>query len=422
MSVTPSRRLAAIMFTDIVGYTALAQSDEDQALKVLERHNKLLRPFFQKQRGKEVKTIGDSFLVEFESALDATVCAMEIQEFLHDYNLSSRDEWKIRLRVGIHVGDIVHKEGDVFGDAVNIASRIQQLAEVDGICLTRQVYDILLNKIRVSIESMGNVSLRNVSQSIEVFKVVMPWNRYGSQFSDHETERRIAVLPFTNMSPDANDGYFADGLTEELIDRLSQVKPLEVIARTSAMTYKNKDKKISEIGKELQVGTVIEGSVRKVGNKIRATVFLIDVKSESRLWSSKYDKNLDDIFAIQDDIAQNVTGSIATSLGLNVRPVSREEKDTEDIVAYTYFLQAKQLSHETAESALRDALNLFEKAIQRDPKFARAYVGQAGCYYSLTMYAHIPFQQAIDTLERITSKGACNQRYASRGTFGALDS
>ena len=147
MSSISSRRLAAIMFTDIVGYTALAQSDEDQALKVLERHNKLLRPFFQKQRGKEIKTIGDSFLVEFDSALDATVCAMEIQEFLHDYNLSSRDDWKIRLRVGIHVGDIVHKEGDVFGDAVNIASRIQQLAEVDGICLTRQVYDIILNKI-----------------------------------------------------------------------------------------------------------------------------------------------------------------------------------------------------------------------------------------------------------------------------------
>ncbi len=392
------------MFTDIVGYTALAQSDEDQALRVLERHNKLMRPFFQKQRGREIKTIGDSFLVEFESALDTTQCAMEIQEFLHDYNLSSADEWKIRLRIGIHVGDIVHKGGDVFGDAVNIASRIQQLAEVDGICLTRQVYDLILNKIRVPIESMGNVSLKNISQSIEVYKVVMPWNRDGSQSLDHDTGRRIAVLPFTNMSPDANDGYLADGLTEELIDRLSQVKPLEVIARTSSMSYKNKDKKISEIGRELQVGTVIEGSVRKVGNKIRATVFLIDVKSESRLWSSRYDKDLDDIFAIQDDIAQNVTGSIATSLGLNVRPVSHEEKDTEDIVAYTYFLQAKQLSHETAESALRDALNLFEKAIQRDPKFARAYVGQAGCYYSLAMYAHIPFQQAIDNSRALLRK------------------
>ena len=270
---------------------------------------------------------------------------------------------------------------------------------------------------------MGNVSLKNVSQSIEVFKVVMSWNRDGSQFSDHETERRIAVLPFTNMSPDANDGYFADGLTEELIDRLSQVKPLEVIARTSAMTYKNKDKKISEIGKELQVGTVIEGSVRKVGNKIRATVFLIDVKSESRLWSSKYDKNLDDIFAIQDDIAQNVAGSIATSLGLNAQAASNNEKDTGDIDAYTYFLQARQLSHETAESALRDAINLFEKAILRDPKFAKAYVGQAKCYESLATYAHIPFQQAIDNARALLRKAlAINDRLAeAHSTLSSIE-
>ncbi|MGI0090313.1 MAG: adenylate/guanylate cyclase domain-containing protein [Nitrososphaerales archaeon] len=390
------RRLAAIMFTDMVGYTYLAQSDEDQALKLLERHNELMRPFFQKRKGREIKTIGDSFLVEFESTLDAVKCAIEIQEFLHQYNLPSREESKIRLRIGIHVGDVVHKAGDVLGDAVNIASRIQTLAEVDGVCLTRQAFDHVQNKIKTPMTSMGSVSLKNVTQSIEVYKIMMPWSQESTPSSSNlNEEKRIAVLPFVNMSPNSDDEYFADGLTEELIDRLSQVKGLEVIARTSAMSYKNKDMKISEIGKELRVGTLIEGSVRKAGNKIRVIVDLIDANTESHLWSSRYDKDLDDIFSIQSDIASNVTGSIPATLGLASRS-ALEEKETEDILAYTYFLQARELLHETAEAAVRDALNLFERAIKRDPNFAKAYVGQAHCYRSLSTYGHIPFQQAIE--------------------------
>ena len=204
------------------------------------------------------------------------------------------------------------------------------------------------------------------------------------------------------MSPNPSDEYFADGLTEELIDRLSQVKGLEVIARTSVMTYKNKDKKISEIGRELRVGSIIEGSVRKAGNKIRATVNLIDSSSESRLWSSRYDKDLDDIFAIQSDIAANVTGSIPASLGLDAN--FAEEKETEDIVAYTYFLQARELLHQSSESSVNDALILFEKATQRDPKLAKAYVEQAECYKFLGMFGTISFQKAIDEARKCLSK------------------
>ena len=177
------RRLAAIMFTDIVGYTALAQTNEGQALKVLDRHNRFLRPLFQKHRGKDIKTIGDSFLVEFESGLDAAECAIGIQEFLHDYNQSSEDEWKIRIRIGIHVGDVTHREGDVLGDAVNIASRIQQLAEVGGICLTSQVHDLVKNKIQEPIESIGSVELKNVSQPIEIYRVLLRKDRNQSSLS-----------------------------------------------------------------------------------------------------------------------------------------------------------------------------------------------------------------------------------------------
>ena len=224
------RRLAAIMFTDMVGYTALTQANESQALEVLERHNNLVRPFFGRFHGKEVKTIGDSFLVEFDSALDATRCAVEVQTFLHDYNLSSRNEWRITLRIGVHLGDVLHKGGDVFGDAVNIASRIEPLAPPEGVCISEQVYDQVRNKLPFGLVKLEPRRLKNVDLPIDVYAVVLPWEEEeGSSLGELPLDR-IAVLPFTNMSPDPNDEYFADGMTEELIDRLAQVKRLKIIS------------------------------------------------------------------------------------------------------------------------------------------------------------------------------------------------
>ena len=381
--------MAAIMFTDMVGFTALTQSDEAQSLQVLERHNRLLRPIFLKFRGREVKSIGDSFLVEFDSALDATNCAIEVQSFLHDYNLSSRAEWKITLRLGIHVGDVEHRDGDIFGDAVNIASRLQPLAEPEGICLSDQVYGQVKNKIPLPLVQLEPRELKGVKFALDVYKVVMPWERGAAPSAAAGDKNRVAVLPFANMSPDPNDEYFADGMTEELIDRLAHVKGIEVIARTSVMSYKGEKKKASQIAKELLVGSVVEGSVRKAGNRVRVTAQLISAATEGHLWSEHYDGNLDDIFAVQSEIAEKVAGELKVQL-LQEEKKTLERKPTENIEAYNNFLRGKELYREATESSLRQALKLFERAVELDPSFARAHVAVAQCHQYLGNVGYEP--------------------------------
>ncbi len=390
------RRLVALMFTDMVGYTALGQMNESLSLTLVEEQRKLIRPILQRHSGREVKTMGDAFLVEFPSALDAVRCAYDIQRATREFNISLPEDRRIHLRVGLHLGDVVESQGDISGDAVNVASRIEGLAEDGGVCLSRQVYDHVQGKFELPLISLGTRPLKNVSAPTEVFKMAMPWDTGSFSMQPRFHDRhRIAILPLANISYDRNDEYFADGLTEELIDMLSQVKGLEVIARTSVMSYKKTDKKISEIGKELRVGSIIEGSVRKAGDKIRVSVDLIDVNSEGRLWSSRYDKNLDDIFAIQSDIAARVGGSVSATLDAN-KILKVTGRETNDMIAYTSFLQARELLHQTAESALKNALNQFERAIERDPDFARANVGVAQANHALASHGYIPFYRAIE--------------------------
>lgn len=377
------RRLAAIMFTDMVGFTALTQSDESQSLNVLERHNKLLHPIFSRFHGREVKAIGDSFLVEFESALDATNCAVEVQSVLHDYNISSRDEWKITLRIGIHLGDVIHREGDVFGDAVNIASRLQPLAEPEGICVSDQVYGQVRNKLPQPLMKLELHDLKGVRFQVDVYKVVMPWERERASLTTQADKNRVAVLPFANMSPDPNDEYFADGMTEELIDRLAQVKQLKVIARTSVMNYKKKEKSASQIADELKVGTLVEGSVRKAGNRVRVTVQLISAGTEEHLWSSHYDGGLDDVFAVQSEIAEKVAGELKVQL-VESEKKTIEKKPTENTEAYSDFLRGRELYREGGMSSAKQALALFERAVELDPSFVRAHVGIAECHIQLS--------------------------------------
>jgi adenylate cyclase len=391
------RHLAAIMFTDMVSYTTLGQMNEALSIALVEEQRKIIRPILDRHNGREVKTMGDAFLVEFESALDAVRCAYDIQRAIREFNISLAEDRRVHLRVGVHLGDVISSDRDISGDAVNVASRIESFAEIDGVCLSRQVYDHIQNKFDLPLKSLGTVQLKNVLSPVEIFRMVMPWTQESTSLTStsnaHES-RRIAVLPFSNVSFDSKDEYFADGLTEELIEKLSQVEGLEVIARTSVMTYKRKDKKISEIGKELRTSTLIEGSVRMVDNRIRVTVSLVDANSERHLWSSSYDKNLDDIFAIQSDIATKVVEAMPANLHLRELPATAG-RDTNNIIAYSEFLRARELLHETAENKIREALNLFDSAIKKDPNFARAYVGKAYCYKSLGLYAHISYLQAI---------------------------
>ena len=304
------RRLEAIMFTDVVGYTHLSQANESLALELLEEHQRLLRPTFIAHGGTEVKTMGDAFLVEFRSALDAVVCAVEMQERMADRNSATAPSRKLEMRIGIHVGDVVHGAEDIYGDAVNVASRIEPLAEPGGVCISQQVFDQIRNKTEFKIDKVGEVRLKNVDLPLGVYKISTGASR-GSGDEPAGPRDRLAVLPFVNISPDPNDEYFADGLTEELISKLSEIKGLKVIARTSVMSYKRKEKKVSEIAAELGVGSIIEGSVRKAGDRIRISVQLIDPHTEEHLWSSNYDNKLDDIFAIQSDVASRVAASLS---------------------------------------------------------------------------------------------------------------
>ena len=370
------------MFTDMVGFTALTQSDEAQSLAVLERHNRLLRPIFPKYHGREVKAIGDSFLVEFESALDATNCAVEVQRFLHDYNISSRDEWKISLRIGVHLGDVVRSGEDILGDAVNIASRLQPLAEPEGVCISEQVYDQVRNKVPQALVKLDPHELKGVRFAVDVYRVVMPWEHMTSTAAARSDRNRVAVLPFNNFSPEPGDEYFADGLTEEMIGTLSKIRGLSVISRTSVMQYKGKPKLIHEISRELNAGTILEGSVRKAGNRARVSIQAIDATDDRHVWAENYDRDLQDIFAVQSDIA----GKVADALKVKLLSTEREEINqapTKSVEANLHFLRGIYEVDKGSPSNLSKAIGHFERAIEEDPEFALAYARIADQYISV---------------------------------------
>jgi adenylate cyclase len=383
------RRLAAIMFTDMVGYSSRAQADEAAALALLDRHNRLLRPIFAKFHGREVKTVGDAFVVEFESALEATRCALDIQRMLHYYNLRIADLWKIQIRIGIHVGDVVETDGDVLGDSVNIAARIVALAGPEGICLTQQVYDQVANKAGTTFAKLPPVSLKNVRASGNIYRVVPVWNEPLTRRpkATSSRSRLVAVLPLASISPDPQDGYFADGLTEELISELSQVRGLSVIARTSVAPYKVAPKSIAEVAHELGVDTVVEGSVRKSGSQVRISLTLVDAETQQHLWTHRYAREVDDVFAIQQDIAKRTS----KALRLEFDKTDRAEERTFSAPnprfggvttgeAYDHYLRGLVAASNHHERGYEEAVRHFEFATRLDPTLAEAYAAWANLY------------------------------------------
>lgn len=382
------------MYTDMVGYTALGQRNESLSLALVDEQRKLIRPILNRHSGREVKTMGDAFLVEFPSALDAVRCAYDVQRAVREFNISLPEERRVHLRVGIHLGDVVESAGDISGDAVNVASRIEPLSEDGGVCLTRQVYDHVHNKFDLPLESMGVKSLKNVSTPIEIYKMVMPWNEGKEMSRAPPDEKRIAVLPFTNISRDPADEYFADGVTEELISTISGIGGLQVISRTSVMGYKGTSKKLPEIGRELMVGSVLEGSVRKADAQVRVTVQLIDVNSDRHLWAQSYDRELKNIFALQSDIAEKVAETLKVKL-LSGEAKQLGKTQTTNTEAYTLYLKGRQLQNEMTDSSLRQALEMFNQAIKLDPSFARAHVAMGECYGHLGIRSYISFDESV---------------------------
>ena len=392
--MTPGRRLAAVMFTDTVGFTSSTQSNEGKSLEQLRQQGELVRPILALHKGREIKSTGDGFLVEFDSALKAVQCAINVQRHLYERN-SEGGFTPIHIRIGVHLGDVVENGNDILGDAVNIAARIEPLAEPGGICVSGAVYDQVHSKVPDRFAKLPPQAMKGVHSSVDVYRVVLPWKDGGTDLDNGAPDpSRLAVLPFTNISPDPGDEYFADGLTEELIANLSIVPGLKVIARTSVIGYKKTDKKVAVIGRELGVGTVVEGSVRRSANRIRVTVQVIDVATEEHLWTAKYDDSLDDIFAVQSDIATKVATALPGGLKRQKTPIPEltKPKETE---AYLLHLQGQALIWAQDEASLRQSVEFFQKSIQLDPTFARAYAGLARAYVALGSEGFLPWLEAI---------------------------
>jgi len=372
--VASNRRLAAIMFTDMVGSTAAAQTNEAEALRLRDEQEELVRPLFAAHQGREVKSMGDGFLAEFDSALRAVQCAIDIQHHLHERN-SQQGVVPVHLRIGVHLGDVEQRGTDIFGDAVNIASRIEPIAIPGGVCISGEVANQIRNKIPNQLEKLPPTTLRGMQGPIEVYRVLLPWARPESP-SKSPGPPGIAVLPFSNISPDPKDEYFAEGLTEELISVLSQLKGLRVIARTSVMPYKSTGKGVSQIGAELRVASILEGSVRKSGSRLRVTAQLIDVESEGHVWSQSFDRDLDDVFAVQAEIAKQVT----EALKIELRPVEEARLEARLPVrpdSYLAYLKGRALHNSFAKETVAAAREQFELAISLDPRNAAAYSGLA---------------------------------------------
>jgi adenylate cyclase len=395
--VSGARRLAAVMFTDLVDYTGLSQRDEARTLALLGEHRSIVRALLPEFGGREVKTTGDGFLVEFDSALHATLCAVEIQARCQAWRNEHGGDRPF-VRIGIHVGDVVHEGGDILGDAVNLASRIEPLAPPGGIAVSGAVYEQVTNKVPHKFDRLPTPVLKGVHSPLEVYRLLRAGAEAGPT-SPIPPAFRVAVLPLASISPDPRDEYLADGMTDEIIHGLSQLGGLRVIARTSVEHYRGASKPLPQVGYELNVQSVIEGSVRRLGNQLRIRVQLTDVPSQSLVWSEQYERGLDDVFGIQSEIALRVAES------LRVHVADRESTRLQGRPAlngasYLAYLKGRRLLRHLDRESPHRAYAQFEEACRLDATNGRAYAGMADAAFLEYMLSGAPLSGVGPTLAR----------------------
>lgn len=387
------RRLTAILAADVVGYSRLMGLDEEGALAALNRiREELFNSTVSDHRGRVVKQTGDGFLVEFPSVVNAVACAVAIQSGMRQRNANVPTPNRVDFRIGINLGDIIVEDGDIFGDGVNLAARLETFAEPGGISVSSSVRDHVGARLDLTFEDMGEQLLKNIDRPVRVYNISLGASSAsvdrGTVASEDPREKdrpQIAVLPFNNMSGDPEQEYFSDGITEDIITDLSKVSGLHVVARNTVFTYKNKPIKIQQTARELGVRYVLEGSVRKVGQRVRVTGQLIDGKDGTHIWADRYDRDLTDIFAIQDEITHTIVEQLRVRL-LPEEKKAIEQPPTVSVEAYTYYLRGREFFREWTKSYLLLARRMFAMAVELDPNYARAYAGIADCDSALFVW------------------------------------
>ena len=398
--MSQSRQLAAIMFTDIVGYTALMGKDEKKAFELLNRNRQIQKPIIEQYNGKWIKELGDGVMASFTTVSDAVYAAIRIQEECN----AARD---FQLRIGIHLGEVVFENDDVFGDGVNIASRIQVIAEPASIYISESVHQNVSNKIDINTRFVKEDTLKNVKEPVRIYKIVINTPGFTLSTADIEnkknSDKSIAVLPFSNMSSDPEQEYFSDGLTEEIITSLAFLKTLRVISRSSAMVFKGTNKNIRTIAAELNVNYILEGSVRKSGNKLRITAQLIDAHNDKHLWAERHDGDLDDIFEVQDRIAGKIVDALKIELTSNEKK-HMDERPISDPKAYDLWILAMHELRKFSAKGFESGIVLANKALEIEGDNARLYCTLAYLYWAAYDFGIQYNEKTLDQIDLYVSK------------------
>ena len=395
------RRLVAILAADVAGYSRLMERDEAGTLEALKsRRRNILAPLLTEHHARIVKLMGDGVLVEFGSAVIAVQCAVDLQRRMDEANAGLAEDRRILLRIGINLGDVIVEGGDLYGEGVNIAARLQAMAVPGGICLSQTMVNHVSNKVEVQFEDLGERKLKNLDRPVRVYRVVgmasaleRPLAIPGPPAAESPTGPSIALLPFVNLSGDTEQNYFSDGITEDIIAGLSRFRQLFVIARNSSFQYRDRTVDVRQVARELGVRFVVEGSVRKAGTHLRVTVQLVEAATGKHLWAEKFDRDLPDIFAVQDEIAHSIVASIAGRIEEADRRRALRKRAA-DLTAYDLLLRGKHCLAQGSQQQVLEARAMLQRSVELDPEYAEAYVVLAETYFYEAMSNWSPSPEA----------------------------
>jgi adenylate cyclase len=450
------RKLRAIFSADVKGYSKLMGDDDEHTINTITAYREIITKLIEAHQGRVVDTPGDNILAEFSSALNAVNSAVEIQQTLETQNSSLPDHRRMDFRIGINLGDILHKDDRIYGDGVNVAARIESLADPGGICISRGVFDQVKNKVRKGFEFLGEHAVKNIAEPVRIYRVLLGSEYEGRVFGIPAAQRTrirrpaavsiamivvasvlllwmyyprppdkrptleaqtapplsekasIAVLPFDNMSDDPQQEYFSDGISEDIITDLSKISGLIVISRNSSFTYKGKSVKAQQIGQELRVRYLLEGSVRKAGGQVRINAQLIDASSGHHLWAERYDGDMSDIFALQDNITRKIISALALKLTANEEKAVTN-RGTDNLQAYDSFLKGWQGYRMMTKEGFAEAKIHLGKAVELDPEFARAYAALAVLYWKAIQIASPELREGLGINNRVARNAVRNK-------------